>query len=118
MSFLFFLTTVVFSSGAVCADDRRLKVYYTEKIKTKIIGKDVNVQREVWLWLWPIFKIETVETYYRLLLKMALIKETLFQVMKFYLTFGFLTVDLDGTLSTWVILLSKSLEFLLSLNIH
>lgn len=108
MSFLFFLTTVVFSSGAVWADDRRLKAYYTEK-KTEIIGNNVNVQREVCLWLWPIFKIETVETYYRLLLKMALIKETLFQVRKFYLTFDFLTVDLDG---------SKSLEFLLSLNIH
>lgn len=116
MSFLFFLTTdIFFSSGAVCADDRRLKVYYTEN--TKILGKNVNIQREVWLCL-SHFKIETVETYYRFLLMMASIRATLFQVRKFYVIFGFLTLDLDDTLRTWIISPSESLEFLLYLNIH
>lgn len=68
VSFLFFLTTdVFFSSGAVCADDRRLKVYYTEN--TKIIGKNVNIQREVWLCLWPILRLKllrhTIGSYWR-----------------------------------------------------
>lgn len=64
------------------------------------------------------FKTETVETYYRFLLKMASIQATLFQVRKFYMTFSFLTLDLDDTPKTWIIPLNKSLEFLLYLNIH
>lgn len=64
------------------------------------------------------FKTETVETYYIFLLKMASIRATLFQVRKFYMTFGFLTLDLDDTLRTWIIPPSESLEFLLYLNIH